>query len=221
MRWLTAMKNQYQQSVGALCASVVAAILVLLIAPFAWAQVQARAQTTKPSPLLVNPSADDFRKVMPSAPTVAPATGNVRPVTQQTPPDDEDEPCPEGHVCRGPGPMETNSRSVDVVIPFEFDSDRLSPEAVAILQNLATVLREERMRFVKSLDVVGHSDGVGDAAYNKALSQRRAQSVRTVLEKLQLLGLRLRVYGYGMERLRNTVDPKSAENRRVEFVVRY
>lgn len=162
------------------------------------------AQEASQSPLLVNPSVDDFRKAMPMAS-----------------PDEEDEPCPAGLICRGPGPREMKAKSVNVVIPFGFDSDRLNVDALAILRNLATVLKEERMRFVKSVDVAGHSDAVGNAAYNKALSQRRAQAVRDALQKLELSRLPLRAYGYGMERLRNASNPTSPENRRVEFIVRY
>ena len=162
------------------------------------------AQVPSPSPLLVNPSVDDFRNAMPT-----PSLG------------EEDEPCPEGLICRGPGPSETRARSFNVVIPFGFDSDRLTGEALAILRNLATVLNEERMRFIKSVDVAGHSDAVGNAAYNKVLSRRRAQAVRDALQKFELSRLPLRAYGYGMERLRNASNPKAPENRRVEFVIRY
>ena len=164
----------------------------------------ASAQTASQAPLLVNPTVDDFRRAMPMVST-----------------DEEDEPCPEGVVCRGPGPSETRARSFNVVIPFGFDSDRLSVDASAILRNLATVLNEERMRFIKSVDVAGHSDAVGNPAYNKALSQRRAQAVCDALQKFELSRLPLRAYGYGMERLRNASNPNSSENRRVEFIIRY
>ena len=162
------------------------------------------AQAASQSPLLVNPSVEDFRKAMP-----------------MVSPDEEDEPCPEGLICRGPGPSETRARSFNVVIPFGFDSDRLNVDALSILRNLATVLNEERMRFIKSVDIAGHSDAVGNPTYNKALSQRRAQAVRDALQKFELSRLPLRAYGYGMERLRNASNPNSSENRRVEFVIRY
>lgn len=184
------------------------------------------AQTAGQSPLLVNPSIDDFRKAMPTAPGTRfgqPADDNaaVNPGAAQPLANEEDEPCPAGLICRGPGPREMSAKSVNVVIPFGFDSAQLNVDALAILRSLATVLKEERMRFVKSVDVAGHSDGVGNAEYNKALSQRRAQAVRDALQKFELSRLPLRAYGFGMERLRNASNPKSPENRRVEFVIRY
>src|ERR1051326_2653452 len=61
---------------------------------------------------------------------------------------------------------------------FDFDSDKLRPEAKTNLDNLAANLSS----FGDSkLLLVGHTDSVGTAAYNLALSERRAASVGTYL----------------------------------------
>ena len=65
----------------------------------------------------------------------------------------------------------------------------------------------------------GHTDASGSAAYNKTLSQKRADSVKTFLvSEFDIDPKRLEAVGWGEERLKNTADPKAAENRRVEIV---
>lgn len=64
---------------------------------------------------------------------------------------------------------------------FEFDSATLTPAAEARLSEAAATLTEEGQDPVQ---VVGHTDGMGDDAYNLDLSQRRAQAVRDALARL-------------------------------------
>ena len=66
--------------------------------------------------------------------------------------------------------------SADVL--FDFDKADLKPAAEAQLQNLLTVVNS---RPNASVGIEGHTDVRGDAPYNQALSQRRAESVRTWL----------------------------------------
>ncbi|MBC8021836.1 MAG: OmpA family protein, partial [Burkholderiales bacterium] len=68
--------------------------------------------------------------------------------------------------------------SADVL--FDFDKADLRKEAGPELAKVAAVLREYPNAKAR---IDGHTDGKGDAAYNQALSERRAESVRTWFEK--------------------------------------
>lgn len=58
---------------------------------------------------------------------------------------------------------------------FTFDSADIQPEAAAALAEAAAVIGERSRGAVR---IEGHTDGKGGEAYNLALSQRRAASVR-------------------------------------------
>jgi outer membrane protein OmpA-like peptidoglycan-associated protein len=66
--------------------------------------------------------------------------------------------------------------STDVL--FAFDSADLTPAAAQILQDTANGVREEASGAVA---VHGHTDSIGDPAYNQSLSERRAAAVRDAL----------------------------------------
>lgn len=108
--------------------------------------------------------------------------------------------------------------SVDLDIPFEYDSTRLTAAARAQLTELgyaitAPVLEESRF------GVYGHTDAAGSDAYNLALSVRRAEAVRTFLvEAFPIAPDRLEVAGFGESRLKYPDAPRDARNRRVEIV---
>ncbi|HYG66893.1 MAG TPA: OmpA family protein, partial [Anaeromyxobacteraceae bacterium] len=69
--------------------------------------------------------------------------------------------------------------------------------------------------------VEGHTDDVGSAAYNKDLSQRRAESVVSALAARGVPRERLVPVGYGFERpvASNATALGRAKNRRVEFTI--
>ena len=63
---------------------------------------------------------------------------------------------------------------------FDFDKADIKPDAQADLEKLAKVVQE----YSKSkVTIVGHSDAKGDAAYNQALSVRRAQAIADWLQR--------------------------------------
>ena len=73
------------------------------------------------------------------------------------------------------------------------------------------------MRF----DMVAPPDGVGGAAANLALSQRRAAAVKVWLAKQGGVDARrLNAYGKGKEQLADPAQPAAAVNRRVEIIAR-
>lgn len=107
---------------------------------------------------------------------------------------------------------------VDIDILFDFNTDTLRASALKDVITLGQALSAPELssqRFV----VAGHTDGVGGAAYNLDLSQRRAETVRRVLvESFSIPEQRLIAVGFGFERLKNTDDASADENRRVELI---
>jgi outer membrane protein OmpA-like peptidoglycan-associated protein len=69
------------------------------------------------------------------------------------------------------------------------------------------------------LEVQGHTDNVASAAYNKDLSQRRAESVRNYMISKGIDASRLTAVGYGLEVpiADNKTAAGRAKNRRTEF----
>src|SRR5690606_16717595 len=92
------------------------------------------------------------------------------------------------------------------------------PAFYRTLDAVAIVLR----KFDKTLiDVDGHTDSVGNAQYNLALSERRAGSVANYLASTGIDPRRMSAIGYGMERpvASNATDAGRAQNRRVEIAI--
>ena len=109
-------------------------------------------------------------------------------------------------------------------IHYEFDDANILPTSAAELEKLINYLQDN-----PSLDVEihSHTDGKGKPEYNKALSQRRAQSVVNYLVQNGIDRARLTAIGFGMEQpvapntLENGKDnPQGrALNRRTEFKI--
>ena len=102
-------------------------------------------------------------------------------------------------------------------IHFEFNKSKIKPDSFAILDAVVQVLKENPDIMI---EVGGHTDNVGGVAYNKTLSQARADSVRTYLVAHGISGARLTARGYGMDVPvdTNSNEAGRAKNRRVEFV---
>ena len=69
------------------------------------------------------------------------------------------------------------------------------------------------------IEIEGHTDNTGKAAFNQKLSQLRAEAVKTYMIKKGIDAARLSVVGYGQEKpvADNSTSKGRAENRRVEF----
>ena len=74
---------------------------------------------------------------------------------------------------------------------------------------------------ITRLRIEGHASWTGPADLNKAISQRRAERVRTQLIEFGVPPDRLEAVGYGYERLKVKRKGKKYNwmNRRVEFVI--
>lgn len=104
-------------------------------------------------------------------------------------------------------------------ILFALNSDTLRPDLQSDLRALATNLNNYPD---SNVDIIGHTDNTGSAAFNQDLSERRARSVRNVLINSGVDGFRLRAVGRGEDQpvASNLDEAGRAQNRRVEIVIR-
>lgn len=104
-------------------------------------------------------------------------------------------------------------------ILFAIDSAELRPDLRRDLGALASNLQAYPDTTV---DIVGHTDNTGDAGYNQALSQRRANSVSDALIANGVSSARIRSFGRGeAEPVSDNLTPEGrAQNRRVDIIIR-
>ncbi len=107
------------------------------------------------------------------------------------------------------------SKSRFRAVHFAFDSFRIEEEDRGVVRQVADFLQGERSRVI----VAGFCDERGTADYNRALGEKRAESVRETLIADGVDPSRIQTVSYGAEM---PVDPSSSENawaknRRAEF----
>lgn len=162
----------------------------LLLAPLLFAVAGDAARAQTPA------SAEDIvRKLTPSGP----ATRSLRGVTVT------------------PGEQKALP-SIDLYINFEFDSAKLDANGLLALQALGTAMKDPRLKGYL-FQIAGHTDAVGDDAYNQRLSEARARTVRDHL--IQQFGVppeNLSAVGLGKSKLLDPARPADAVNRRVQIV---
>lgn len=103
-------------------------------------------------------------------------------------------------------------------VHFQTGSAVILPDSQAIIEELAEVLRSKpEMR----LEIQGHTDNTGTAAFNQRLSQERAEAVRAALVGAGIAADRLDAKGYGQDKplAPNTSEANRAKNRRVALIV--
>ncbi len=101
-------------------------------------------------------------------------------------------------------------------VQFESGSANLTADSKYQLDDLAEILgKYPQMK----IEIGGHTDNVGDAAANKALSQQRADVVKSYLAGKGVDGGRLTAVGYGSAKPVDTNDTDAGrqKNRRTEF----
>ena len=113
--------------------------------------------------------------------------------------------------------MKVEPAKIDLTINFDFDSAKLKEESKPQLERLAQALKTERLAALK-FQIEGHTDAQGTAAYNDALSTRRAASVVSFLSQSGVEPQRLQSVGKGFTDLLEPSDPKSPKNRRVRIL---
>lgn len=102
---------------------------------------------------------------------------------------------------------------------FATDSASLRPD---LQRDLVAVAQSLNNYPNSRVDVIGHTDNTGEAAYNADLSQRRASSVAAVLINSGVASGRIAAYGRGEDQpiATNATPEGRAQNRRVEIIIR-
>ena len=109
-------------------------------------------------------------------------------------------------------------RRVDLRLTFELASATLTPQAMEEARVFAEALKSEKLSD-RRFAIEGHTDSIGDRAYNLDLSRRRAEAVRDYLTSLGVPASRLQTVGYGFDRPLDGRSARAEENRRVEAVL--
>ncbi len=115
-------------------------------------------------------------------------------------------------------PIETGSVSVLNNIFFETDKYELKEKSRTELDKVVRFLQKnEEVR----IEISGHTDDVGQAAYNLELSRRRAEAVYNYLVGQGIDKNRLTSRGFGqtMPAVPNSDDENRSRNRRIEFKI--
>ena len=115
-----------------------------------------------------------------------------------------------------------NGQNLTVTLPqdilFATNSTTVSGAAQGNLSTLANSLQQYPN---STVNVIGHTDDVGDAAFNFDLSQRRAQAVASVLTANGVSSARIRSVGRGEDQpiATNLTAEGRQQNRRVDIVI--
>ena len=208
-------------------------IAPLILAPLMFTNVPAFAQGNPSADQIINslkPSGNlslggtrGIRLAAPSSDGTAPAQASATPVATGQP----------QHVtaakpmvasakpmAHAAAPAEAAGPSVNLTVNFPNGSAELTPEAMATLDALGRALSSSELASYR-FRIEGHTDTVGSADSNKALSQRRAATVADYLEKnFGVVSARLDAVGFGEDGLLVPTPPQTAnaQNRRVKVV---
>jgi outer membrane protein OmpA-like peptidoglycan-associated protein len=123
---------------------------------------------------------------------------------------------------RGPRGLTVQSEdkapSIDLYIPFEYNSDKLTTEAMLTLKRLGAALKDTRLSNYR-FKIAGHTDSKGSAEYNQKLSERRAEAVRNYLVfQYDIEPDRIETVGFGKTQLLDLSKPEDGINRRVQVI---
>lgn len=114
--------------------------------------------------------------------------------------------------------IEVGNKIVLNNIFFDFNKSTLRAESKSELDRLITMLTDIP---TLKIEISGHTDNIGTAAYNKTLSESRAKAVVDYLVKNGIAASRLTYKGYGFDQpiATNDTDAGRQLNRRTEFKV--
>jgi outer membrane protein OmpA-like peptidoglycan-associated protein len=101
-------------------------------------------------------------------------------------------------------------------IHFDFDKATIRPESAALIKDIVLTLRHNP---TWTLQINGHTDSIGDPAYNQKLSAARAKAVANALIKRGIASSRVQTAGLGETQPKsdNATLEGRALNRRVEL----
>lgn len=130
--------------------------------------------------------------------------------------------CPGGLVetesgCAAPIALVDDRLEIGDVIHFDFDSPVIREESEELVDRVARFIVKHPE--IDEIEIEGHADARGSAAYNQRLSEARAAATRAMLVRFGVEETRLRAVGFGKSRLKVRTTRAEPENRRVEFLV--
>jgi outer membrane protein OmpA-like peptidoglycan-associated protein len=115
--------------------------------------------------------------------------------------------------------LEGDHITVGETLLFEIGKADIEPKSTPVLDAVARILQETPD--ITKLTIEGYADSTGDDAFNKQLSQERANAVKTYVLGKGVAAARLEAVGMGTDRpvASNESEAGRAKNRRVEFKV--
>lgn len=124
-------------------------------------------------------------------------------------------PAPMAQLAPQPAPMQS---ARPFVVFFDWDKSTLSSSSDATLNEIASQITRSNPSTVR---IGGHADKSGTSQYNDALSKRRADAVRAMLEQRGVARTKSTVQSFGeAQPLVNTADNvREPQNRRVEVTL--
>ncbi|MCX8124443.1 MAG: OmpA family protein [Spirochaetes bacterium] len=102
-------------------------------------------------------------------------------------------------------------------ITFELGSAEILPSSYPELDKIVAILKQKKVK----VRIEGHTDDIGEAAFNQLLSEKRAESIKKYLVSKGLDAERFETVGYGESKpiADNKTEKGRAQNRRVEFLI--
>ncbi|HOJ29726.1 MAG TPA: OmpA family protein [Spirochaetota bacterium] len=102
-------------------------------------------------------------------------------------------------------------------ITFELGSAEIQPSSYPELDKIVEILKQKKV----DVRIEGHTDDIGEAAFNQLLSEKRAESIKNYLVSKGLDPKRFQTVGYGESKpiADNKTEKGRAQNRRVEFLI--
>jgi OmpA-OmpF porin, OOP family len=127
-------------------------------------------------------------------------------------------PAPVPPPAPAPAPVQAAPIAKNFLVFFDFDKANITPEAQKIIEQAANTAKTSNST---AIHLTGHTDTVGTAKYNQALSLRRADAVKASLVKLGVPANEISVVGKGKtDLLVPTKDGvREPQNRRVQIVI--
>lgn len=103
-------------------------------------------------------------------------------------------------------------------LKFAYNSNNLTPDSQLKLKEVVGVLKNHKE--IK-IEIQGHTDNVGSDSFNRNLSQKRANSIKSFLIKNGIQNWRLKAVGYGERNpiASNDTEEGRSKNRRIEFKI--
>ncbi len=113
----------------------------------------------------------------------------------------------------------TPPKPVSILLYFEHDSRRLTPESQALIPKIFEIAKE---RSPSEISIIGHTDSKGSSEYNNQLALERAEAVGILLRNpgIALKNLTIKSHGENDPLVGTGDNVSEVKNRRVEIMIR-